>query len=60
MVARAYQLFGSYSWAGPLFFYQGRDQGTDTSTRENFFGFLRYDYTKKPSFTAYQQAAASF
>ena len=34
-----------------------RDLSTITSTRENFFGFLRHDFSPKPAFTAYQQAA---
>jgi hypothetical protein len=59
MITRAYQLFASYPWAGPLFFYQGRDQGTDTSTRENFYGFLNYDSTPKPSYAAYRAVAAA-
>ena len=57
MLTRAYQLYGSYDWAGPLFFYQGRDLGTTTATSENFFGFLRSDFSAKPSYAAYQQAA---
>jgi hypothetical protein len=59
MLSQAYQLWSGYSWAGPLFFYQGRDQSTDTSSRENFFGFLRYDNSQKPSYAAYQQAVAT-
>jgi len=58
MLTKAYQLYRTYDWGGPLFSYQGRDQSaTDTSTRENFFGLTRYDYSPKPAFTAYQQAA---
>jgi hypothetical protein len=60
MIYAAYQVWSSYSWAGPLFTYQGRDQGTDTSTRENFFGFIRHDGTAKPGFAAYQKAVAAF
>ncbi len=58
MISSAFQLWGSYSWAGPLFIYQGRDQGTDPSTRENFFGFINFDGTPKPAYSAYQQAVA--
>src|SRR5205807_7558207 len=36
MLSRAYALYRSYAWGGPLFFYQGRDLSTITSTRENF------------------------
>jgi polysaccharide biosynthesis protein PslG len=59
MLTKAYQLYRSYDWAGPLFFYQGRDAGTTTDTRENFFGLTRYDFSTKPAYTAYQQATAS-
>jgi hypothetical protein len=59
MLTKAYQLYRSYDWAGPLFFYQGRDAGTTTDTRENFFGLTRYDLSTKPAYTAYQQATAS-
>ena len=59
MITRAYALYRSYAWGGPLFFYQGRDLSTVTSTRENFFGFLRHDFSRKPSYTAYQQAVST-
>ena len=55
--AEAYKMWTSYSWTGPLFMYEGRDNGTDTSTRENFFGVLRYDWSQKPVFAAYKSAA---
>jgi polysaccharide biosynthesis protein PslG len=59
MLAKAYKLFGSYSWAGPLFWYSGRDLGTASDTRENFFGVVRNDFSAKPSFAAYRRAAAA-
>jgi hypothetical protein len=59
MVTRAYRLFAAYKWAGPLFFYQGRDAGQTATTIENFFGFLHHNFTPKPSFTAYARAAAT-
>lgn len=57
MIARAYEVWSNYSWGGPLFTYSGRDLGTSTSTRENFFGLVRKDFTRKPSFSAYRAAA---
>ena len=60
MVTKGYQLFASYSWAGPMFIFQGRDQGTDASNRENFYGLLQYDFTPKPAYSAYQHAVATF
>jgi polysaccharide biosynthesis protein PslG len=56
MVTKAYSLWRTYEWAGPLFTYQGRDRGTSTDTRENFFGLRRYDNSKKPAYTAYRGA----
>jgi hypothetical protein len=58
-ITQAYQLFTSYSWAGPLFVWSSRDNGTDTSTNYNFFGLLRNDFSVKPAFAAYQSAAAT-
>jgi polysaccharide biosynthesis protein PslG len=57
MVTRAYELWSSYEWAGPLFTYEGRDLGTSNSTRENFFGLAHHDFTPKPAFEAYRAAA---
>jgi len=59
MLTTAYRLFGSYSWAGPLFWFAGRDLGTDANTREDWFGFLRHDFSPKPSYAAYAAAAGS-
>jgi polysaccharide biosynthesis protein PslG len=59
MVTRAYQVWSTYSWGGPLFMYQGRDQGTDTSTDQNFYGFINNDFTPKPSYLAYQAVTAA-
>ena len=56
-VTQAYAAFRSYDWAGPLMWYSHRDAGTTTDTRENFFGLLRYDFSPKPAYTAYQTAA---
>ena len=59
MVTRAYRLFASYRWAGPLFFYSSRDMGSSTQTQENFFGFLTRGFARKPSFTAYRRVSLS-
>lgn len=58
-ITRAYELFKTYSWAGPLFVWSSRDAGIDTGTNYNFFGLLRNDFSTKPSFAAYQAAAAA-
>jgi polysaccharide biosynthesis protein PslG len=59
LLTRAYQLFGSYRWAGPLFWYAARDLGTDKSTREDFYGLLRHDFSPKPAFDAYKALTAA-
>jgi hypothetical protein len=59
MVARAAALWQGYGWAGPLFVYALRDLGTGRSTRENFFGLLRRDFSEKPAYRAFQDAAAA-
>ena len=56
-LTEAYSLFGSYSWAGPLFVHDFQDDGTSTTTREHFFGLLRYDWSQKPSYVAFKAAA---
>jgi hypothetical protein len=57
-IKAAYELFNSYSWAGPLFTYASRDKGTDTSSRYNFYGLTRYDFSAKPAFAAFQELTA--
>jgi hypothetical protein len=58
MYTRAIAAWRRYTWAGPLFFFQGRDMGANPSSRENFFGFLHYDFSPKPAFAAFQAAIA--
>jgi hypothetical protein len=58
MYTKAIAAWRRYTWAGPLFFFQGRDMGSSPSSRENFFGFLRYDFSPKPAFAAFQTAIA--
>lgn len=40
----------AWAWTGPLFFYSGRDRGTDESDREDMFGFIRYGWTTKVAY----------
>ena len=56
---KAYALFGSYSWAGPLFTYVSRDKSNDPSSRYNFYGLSHFDFSPKPAYAAYQAAAAA-
>jgi polysaccharide biosynthesis protein PslG len=40
----------NFSWLGPFFWYSLKDNGTNTTTIENFFGLIRYDGSKKPAY----------
>ena len=57
IVTRAYDLFSSYAWAGPLFWYSYQDTGADLSNLEHWFGLVRKDGSHKPAFAAYQSRA---
>jgi len=57
-IGEAYALWKTYPWAGPLCYYNFVDDGTTTDTIENFFGLIRNDWTLKPGYTAYKNAAA--
>ena len=59
MLERAYKLFDSYSWAGPMFWYAPRDEGTNTGRRDDFYGLVRNDFSAKPALAAYRAIAAS-
>jgi hypothetical protein len=56
-VTRAFQLWSTYSWAGPLFFYQGRDNGSDAGDRFDNYGFATTGFSLKQSFFAYRTMA---
>ncbi|HEY6068588.1 MAG TPA: hypothetical protein VIU81_07815, partial [Gaiellaceae bacterium] len=56
MLKRAFDLFPTYDWAGPMFWYSGRDLGTAPDTSENFYGILRHDFSTKPAYAAYAAA----
>lgn len=58
IVTKAHRLWRTYNWAGGLFTYHHRDQGTSNDTRENHFGLVRKDYSPKPAFAAYRAATA--
>jgi polysaccharide biosynthesis protein PslG len=57
MLTRAYGLWRGYDWSGPLFAFQGRDQGANSHSMENSFGMVRHDWTRKPAYRAYRAAA---
>jgi hypothetical protein len=51
MVTDAMNLYMTYDWAGPFFWYTFQDDGTSTITNENFFGLTRFDGSLKPAYT---------
>lgn len=58
ILAEAYALVPTYTWAGPLFWYNFRDfcPYDPNSNAECFYGLIRYDGTNKPSVESYQIA----
>ncbi len=44
------------AWMGPFFWYSLKDESQNTGDPENFFGLLRYDGSKKPAYTTFQNA----
>lgn len=59
-VTDAYRLWRSYKWAGPLFWYSGRDLQAPGASGSawNYMGLLRQDLTPKPAWHAYRTAAS--
>ena len=57
LLSDAVDLYKSYDWVGPFMYYSYKDAGTTQDTNENFFGLVRYDDSKKPAYTTFQQAA---
>jgi hypothetical protein len=52
MMEQALTLFRGSSWAGPIFLYSYQDNGTDVTDREDWFGLIRADGTRKPAYSA--------
>jgi hypothetical protein len=46
-------------WAGPAFLYSYRDKGPNATDREENFGIVRYDWSRKPAYAAYRSVAKS-
>lgn len=59
LVTAGYAKWKTLPFAGPLFWFSFRDAGTNAADREQNFGLLHFDFTPKPSFTAYKAAAAA-
>jgi len=58
LVSLAYTKLQAWRWAGPGFLHSYRDPSPDTSSG-NGFGLVRADWSKKPSYRAYQLRAKS-
>jgi hypothetical protein len=58
-VTQAYDLWKTYDWAGPLFWYADRDQLPTGASGDawNYYGVLRDDFSPKPAWSAYRAAA---
>jgi polysaccharide biosynthesis protein PslG len=52
----AISLRNSYSWAGPLFWYDYQDLGTNPFVAADFFGLVRADGSQKPAYASFVQA----
>lgn len=60
MAQKALELYQKdKAFFGPLFWYSLKDEGTDRSTPENFFGLLRYDGSKKPAYDIFRNAVTA-
>jgi len=56
IISSAFAQLKGATWVGPLFVYTYKDAGTSQSTKENFFGLLRFDGSLKPAYDALKSA----
>lgn len=59
ILADAVELYKSYDWAGPFFYYSYMDAGTTNDTNENFFGLVTESGQHKQAYDVFKQSAAS-
>lgn len=61
-ILKGYALWSTYSFAGPLIVFEGRDQATYSSTETvwNYLGLLYRNFEKKPAYSAFQAAASLY
>jgi polysaccharide biosynthesis protein PslG len=57
ILTRAYKLWSSYSWAGPLIWFSYQDSGANLESREEFFGLTQADGAPKPAYFAFKELA---
>jgi hypothetical protein len=54
MLTEAYNLWGTYPWAGQLFWFAYRDRRAIPTDWTDFCGLVRFNFTRKPAFYAYK------
>ncbi len=59
MVTEAMNMYKTFPWVGPFFWYTLKDSGTKPDTNENFFGLVRNDGTLKPAYTTLKNFIAN-
>ena len=59
ILTRGYELWSSYSWAGPLIWFSYQDTGADPSLRDDFFGLTRTGGAPKPAYFAFKALAGA-
>lgn len=59
LIRDAFRAVEAWPWAGPLFWYAHRDQGTDPDDREDNFGLVRSNYAPKPAFAVFRSLMAT-
>ena len=59
LLTDAINLYHTYNWAGPFFYYTYQDSGTDPSTNENFFGLITAAGVHKQAYAVFQAAATN-
>jgi hypothetical protein len=59
LVTDSYAKLKSWAWAGPAFFHSYRNEGTNLTNIEDNYGIIRFDWSPKPAYAAYQAAAAA-
>jgi hypothetical protein len=59
LIRKTFNALARWRWAGPAFVYSYRDDGPDRRDLEENFGVVHHDFSPKPSYRAYQRAAAA-
>ena len=53
ILTNGYRLFDSYSWAGPMCWFDYQDKGTDPRNQDDWFGLRAHNGAPKPAYNAY-------